>query len=256
MHTFYTVRYPPPKGNADCQPIRVTDKAMESMLFCIVHTIEFQCPVQCQSIRPTSSRRTALPFGKEGGDGSKDEKRNTDAPEKYVCPVENTSSLLGNVTYVACAEHNPSVLASLQVAVDEARAIAIPEGKQYVSFELCVRLRHSQRRWLWDESRPLVEWVFRMVKTREKLSPPAAFDNCSWKQQRPQGAEMGTPAAHRCSEGSRTTTDEGAVCSNDPTQIRDVLQFILKHSYDSIDLNTFSDFKSGELVFDIFVRKI
>ncbi|SCU67089.1 uncharacterized protein TEOVI_000467600 [Trypanosoma equiperdum] len=228
MHPFYTIRYPPSKGSNESQPILVTDTAIEPLFFCIVYSIEFQCPVQTTESRTANSRSSSFPFGgRASGGGGKRE-----ANELHVCPVENTSKLLGNVTYVSCLDHNPTLLASLQTAVDAARAIPIPEDEQKVPLQLCVRLLHKQTRWLWEESRPLVEWTFKIVKTRG-LSYAAVPEASSGASARNTNVEF--------------------VHASGPAQIREVLQFILKHSYEAIDLNTFSDFKSGELVFEVFV---
>ncbi|KAH9577527.1 hypothetical protein LSM04_007681 [Trypanosoma melophagium] len=260
MHSFYTIRYPSStsaKGTSDGQPIRVTNKAMESLLFCIVHSIEFQSPLQPLKPHLTSTSST----------GSKP----TSSHEEYVIPVVNSSLLLGNVTYVARAEHNPTLLISLRRAVEAACAIRIPEKKNQIPFELRVRLLRRQRGWLWYESRPLVEWVFRMMKTREEFSFPASSSSTStnYQQQQQNQTELSERAqqksalhipSRRNSAGAVVSQNrmqkEGIVYSNDPSQIRGVLQFILKHSYEAIDLNSYSDFRSGELIFDVSVQEV
>ncbi|EAN95671.1 hypothetical protein C3747_25g167 [Trypanosoma cruzi] len=251
MHTFYTIRYPPPnsqKGGEDSQPIRVTNKAMESLLFCIVHSIEFQSPLQPSRPQLGSS------IGSSGKDSITDD-------EAYVRPVENSSMLLGNVTYVSRSKHKPSVLASLHTAVEAARAIQIPEKSSQVPFELRVRLLRRHRGWLWHDSRPLVEWVFRMAKTREEFSFSTTHGDAS-ERPRPRTSPRATNAhanVVRATGGGGVhsrSREDGLVCSNDPEQIRQVLQFILKHSYDAIDLNTYADFRSGELIFDVSVQEV
>ncbi|RNF24695.1 uncharacterized protein Tco025E_02375 [Trypanosoma conorhini] len=248
MHTFYTIRYPPPnsqKGAEESQPIRVTNKAMESLLFCIVHSIEFQSPLQPSKPQGGSSGKDAVP-----------------EDEAYVRPVESSSALLGNVTYVSRSKHNPSVLASLHAAVEAARAIPIPEKSSQVPFELRVRLLRRHRGWLWHDSRPLVEWVFRMTKTREEFSFPAARSEAGGRPCPPAPSFATTAhanvvrAAGGGGGGPSRIQEEGLVCSNDPEQIRHVLHFILRHSYDAIDLNTYADFRSGELVFDVSVQGV
>ncbi|KEG13134.1 hypothetical protein DQ04_01191020 [Trypanosoma grayi] len=247
MHTFYTIRFPPPapqRGLVEYQPIRVTNKAMESLLFCIVHTIEFQSPLQ------PIKQQVPSPGGTSGkGSGSRN--------EEYVSPVVSSSTLLGNVTYVARNEHNPSVLVSLRSAVEAARAIQIPEKSNEVPFELRVRLLRRQRGWFWCELRPLVEWVFRMIKTREELSFPAVHSDATERAR--QKSLPGTAPVRRTSAskgGQGRVQEEGIVYSNDPGQIRQVLKFIVKKSYEDIELNTYADFRSGELVFDISVQEV
>ncbi|RNF04646.1 hypothetical protein TraAM80_04941 [Trypanosoma rangeli] len=246
MHTFYTIRYPPPnsqKGTEESQPIRVTNKAMESLLFCIVHSIEFQSPLQPTRFHLGPSNKDPVPEG-----------------EAYVRPEENSSTLLGNVTYVSRSKHNPSVLASLHAAVEAARAIPIPEKSSQVPFELRVRLLRRHRGWLWHDSRPLLEWVFRMTKTREEFSFAAGRGDTGGRpySHTPPFATIARAKAGRAAGGvgPNRMQEEGLVCSNDPEQIRHVLQFILKHSYDAIDLNTYADFRSGELVFDVSVQEV
>ncbi|ORC93531.1 uncharacterized protein TM35_000014080 [Trypanosoma theileri] len=253
MHTFYTIRYPSStaaKGIGDGLPIRVTNKAMESLLFCIVHSIEFQSPLQPLKPHLSSTNST-------------NSKNNSSNEEEYVVPVVNTSLLLGNVTYVARSDHNQTLLISLRKAVDAACAIPIPEKKNQVPFELRVRLLRRQRGWLWHESRPLVEWVFRMIKTREEFSFPSSHTDSSEQQQRQGQGQQQRLMPHLSSKktsafaGSQTRIqEEGIVYSNDPNQIRSVLQFILKHSYEAIDLNSYSDFRSGELIFDVSVQEV
>lgn len=251
MHTFCTFRYPPPlsqKGQEESQPIRVTNKAMESMLFCIVHSIEFQSPLQPTMPRVTSWQESS------GTSNAGDD-------EAYVRPVENYSSLLGNVSYVSRSKHNFSLIISLRNAVEAARAIPIPANKNQVHFELRVRLLRRSRSWLWHNSRPLVEWIFRMVKTSEEFNFAAAGSDVRVRQQ--NNALQCTPpaASDTAARGSMGETygsfqEEGVVYSNDPEQVRSVLRFILKHSYEAIDLNTYADFRSGELVFDVSVQEV
>lgn len=251
MRTFCAFRYPPTtpqKGQDEDQPIRVTNKAMESLLFCIVYSIEFQSP-----LRPSKSSSTS-PQGTLADGGGMDD-------DAYVRPVENTSLLLGGVSYVSRSAHNPSLLVPLRRAVETARAIPIPENSTQVHFELRVRVLRRQRNWLWNNSRPLVEWVFRMVKTSEEFNFAATHgETDTWSRHHVSlhaATTACTAAMPACrDENHRHTKGDGIVYSNDPGQIRRVLQFILHKSYEAIDRNTYADFESGELLFDISVQEV
>ncbi|KAH8607451.1 hypothetical protein ERJ75_001419200 [Trypanosoma vivax] len=172
--------------------------------------------------------------------------------DEYVQPVLISSALLGNVTYVSCLDHDPNLSMLLSEAVRKACDIFIPENRQAMPFELRVRLLRLQQGWLFSSTRPIVEWVFEMLKVRENFSAVAAHDGRESRPERTHGcASAETPHAE-----TGGVTKEGEIeRPNDPRQIREVLQFILDHSYKAIELNTFSDLKCGELVFDISVHK-
>lgn len=162
-----------------------------------------------------------------------------------------------------------------------------------IGMELSVRLLSREERWRMTYERPLAEWTFPIIRTKDEdvimyLGTPGSTPNkpSSRGEWRSLGAasmscfdgcaayssahhEWTTPAlTYDDGSGSMGFTrantagvDAGSVAPpdfifvNDATQVNDVLYFILKTFYESINLETFADFTSGELVFDAHVAE-
>ncbi|CCW60568.1 unnamed protein product [Phytomonas sp. EM1] len=120
-----------------------------------------------------------------------------------------------------------------------------------VGLELSIRLSVNEVRWHVSQTRPLAEWTFMVIQTSDESTviqtPKGWGGEASW--------EVNEGAEEAGGERSPSGGGGGLMFINDPSQVEDVIQFISKTFYDTINMETFSDFISGELVFDVQAQK-
>lgn len=141
-----------------------------------------------------------------------------------------------------------------------------------VGMVLSVRLLSKEiTRWRVTHERPLAEWNFPIIRTssenlvchfprRDLRSGVASVDSRPpMIPPFPGEFDVEDPRSATASASSAVNYGSNSSCGdlimvNDGTQIHHLLEFILKSSYQSISLETFTDFTSGELLFDVQVK--
>ncbi|TPP40037.1 hypothetical protein CGC21_25955 [Leishmania donovani] len=131
-------------------------------------------------------------------------------------------------------------------------------GRDEVGMVLSVRLLSKEvTRWRMAHERPLAEWRFPIIRTsNERLIRPRTQNSVATGAAG-SAAVDGTEANrhdYRGEGGARSVPAELTLV-NDPAQVHHVLEFILKSSYQTTSMETFTDFTSGELVFDAHVQE-
>ncbi|KPA82171.1 hypothetical protein ABB37_03300 [Leptomonas pyrrhocoris] len=127
-----------------------------------------------------------------------------------------------------------------------------------VGLVLSVRLSSKEvTRWRITHERPLVEWRFPIIRTsneRMMMRPRSQSPTFT-------SAAASSAGAGFASRDSRELGVDGGsaahdfIMVNDAAQMHQVLEFILKTSYQTSSMETFTDFTSGELVFDAHVHE-
>ncbi|KAG5468195.1 hypothetical protein LSCM1_02171 [Leishmania martiniquensis] len=130
---------------------------------------------------------------------------------------------------------------------------AMTPGRDEIGMLLSVRLLSKEvTRWRMAHERPLAEWRFPIIRTSsERMIRPVTGAAGS-------AASVDGNALHRrdCrGEGGPRSVAAELTLVNDPAQVHQVLEFILKSSYQTTSMETFTDFTSGELVFDAHVQE-
>ena len=130
-------------------------------------------------------------------------------------------------------------------------------GPDEVGLVLSVRLLSKEvTRWRITHERPLAEWRFPIIRTpseRMVIRPSAQSPVFS--------SSVASNAGGSASQDLREAANEGGVAGhdyilvNDAAQMHQVLEFILKSSYQTTSMETFTDFTSGELIFDAHVQE-
>lgn len=131
-------------------------------------------------------------------------------------------------------------------------------GRDEVGMVLSVRLLSKEvTRWRMTHERPLAEWRFPIIRTSSERMIRPRTQNSLATGAAGSAAADGTEANrhdHRGEGGARSVPAELTLV-NDPAQVHHVLEFILKSSYQTTSMETFTDFTSGELVFDAHVQE-
>lgn len=121
---------------------------------------------------------------------------------------------------------------------------------------LSVRLLSKEvTRWRLTHERPLAEWRFPIIRTSSERMMVLS------RAQSPAFVSSTASSLGGFHEGREAASSDGASAGhdvmlvNDAAQMHQVLEFILKSSYQTTSMETFTDFISGELVFDAHVQE-
>ncbi|CCW66611.1 unnamed protein product [Phytomonas sp. Hart1] len=115
-----------------------------------------------------------------------------------------------------------------------------------VGLEISIRLSVNEVRWHVPQTRPLAEWTFLVIQTSDENTV----------LQMAKGTTLEDNDGMDEAGGQRVVSSGGNLMFiNDPSQVEDVIHFISKTFYETISMETFSDFTSGELVFDVQTQK-
>ncbi|KAK7200823.1 hypothetical protein NESM_000140700 [Novymonas esmeraldas] len=125
-------------------------------------------------------------------------------------------------------------------------------GPNEVGMTLCVRLlSRDVTRWRVVHERPLVEWRFPIIRTANESM---IRHRTSWQTTTALANAAESPVTTAPAVGAgRGTAAAELTLVNDPAQVLQVLEFILRRSYEATTMGTFDDFTSGELVFTAHV---
>ncbi|KAG5493127.1 hypothetical protein GH5_01864 [Leishmania sp. Ghana 2012 LV757] len=132
-------------------------------------------------------------------------------------------------------------------------------GRDEVGMLLSVRLLSKEvTRWRMAHERPLAEWRFPIIRTsNERMIRPVTQSPAVTGTASGGAAADGNPNNRRDyrREGGPPSVAAELTLVNDPAQVHQVLEFILRSSYQTTSMETFTDFTSGELVFDAHVQE-
>jgi hypothetical protein len=131
-------------------------------------------------------------------------------------------------------------------------------GQEEVGLMLSVRLLSREvTRWRITHERPLAEWRFPIIRTaNERMMIRPRTQNPSITSPAMSSVATGfVPQDPRDVGGDGGTAACDFILVNDAAQMHQVLEFILKSSYQTTSMETFTDFTSGELVFDAHVQE-
>ena len=221
------------------QPIRITEEALEPLLYCLAHSIEFQRALNAD-----------------------------------VQPVEVNSGTLG-LTYSACMSHHKSLVEALPAALDRVRGLPMSVGSGESAGTLFIfrvrvsKVTMSSRLGGWMTSKnstTIEEWEFTVLMQKNDVLVRRK-GGASSSPQPSSGAFAGnpsitskvfTPDNASTSSDSRFASplpnDSDLTFCNDPRQIRDAVNFIINKSFEAIDTCFARDFASAsELSFEISV---
>ncbi|GET92208.1 hypothetical protein, conserved [Leishmania tarentolae] len=135
---------------------------------------------------------------------------------------------------------------------------ALNPGRDEVGMVLSVRLLSKEvTRWRMAHERPLAEWRFPIIRTsNERMIRPRVQPSVSTGAASSVAADSTERNRHNFrGECGRRSVPAELTLVNDPAQVHHVLEFILKSSYQTTSMETFTDFTSGELVFDAHVQE-
>ncbi|KPI86452.1 hypothetical protein ABL78_4483 [Leptomonas seymouri] len=130
-------------------------------------------------------------------------------------------------------------------------------GPDEVGLMLSVRLSSKVMRWRIAYERPLAEWRFPIIRTsNERMMIRPRMQSHSLASPVASGVDGGFAAQDMREAGmDGGSAAHDFILANDAAQMHQVLEFILKTSYDTTSMETFTDFTSGELVFDAHVQE-
>ncbi|AIN97613.1 hypothetical protein LPMP_201190 [Leishmania panamensis] len=135
---------------------------------------------------------------------------------------------------------------------------ALTPGLDEIGLMLSVRLLSKEvTRWRMAHERPLAEWRFPIIRTSNERMIRPRTQSSALVGTAGSAAADGTESNRRDNRresGTRSFASELTLV-NDPEQVHQVLEFILKSSYQTTSMETFTDFTSGELVFDAHVQE-
>ncbi|KAG5493890.1 hypothetical protein JKF63_01722 [Porcisia hertigi] len=183
---------------------------------------------------------------------SRDLRQTLSLPVAHTCSSRSPSTMGSPVSDAAAATWGCGEDGSNVDSGD-----ALTPGRDELGMVLSVRLLSKVTRWRMAHERPLAEWRFPIIRTSNERMIRSRTQSSAI------GGAGGSTAANSNAASRRDSRREGGARSvageltlvNDPAQVHQVLEFVLRSSYQTTSMETFTDFTCGELVFDAHVQE-
>lgn len=227
------------------RPLRVTDGGIEPLFFTLSQTIELVLGLHCAPSVPAASH---APFASP-----------TATPPLDIAPL-GVSLALGGVSFpVIHNDHSPSLLETVQKAVETARKAPFPRDRDEVRLQLRIRIcRCVKERTMFglltnEKKTLLVEFVYKIIKTRREFTnvpvvlsteQSTPVSNASF----PQGSNASASSAiafASATNASFSTSPAGGgggsqanhriIYSNDPEEVRSALDDTLMYCFNALN---------------------